>query len=804
MSKPITDWIKDNLYPSLYESIDIALKEFSFKRKGRNWVSSNKRKITGEEGDSIGKVYIYQNSPGYIKDFTRESLSIVDYVIKRDNIDFIEAVKKLSEIAGLQLPTLDNQEEYISYKKRENILEAANDYFIYCLENSPGAEGIKAYLSSRGYSEEEIKAMELGYIPSQDKLYKNLTDKGGYSKADINGALSLIEGIGSTHRLSIPYRSGGSLKGFKFRAIGKEEPKYLNTTGLDRAGGFFNLLSIKGDEDIVIVEGELDSLLATAKGLPNIVATGGSSINPEQVKNAVKKGAKSFTLCLDTDKAGLEAISPAIEVIRGEGIDRVYIATLPGTKEEKVDPDKFILEKGVEAFREVISGALPWYEYKLKQTLEKYGEIEEAKGKLDPRDTDNLLEEVVKTGYTIQDPLQRDRYLKLFTGLEPIQELGITEESLTITVDRLTSTRDKEAQDKKLKLLLSQARDLQDRGDTDKALDLLQSNLEEVRSQDKKQDYQKLLAPTTEEEIRQTEETSPGDLKTGYKIAGDELLLPGAALSVYAAPTGHGKTTITINTVLNVAKDNPDKKYIFFTYEERANIILQYFLNIYINEDLKKGSSNRRLIKEYFKTGATQHIARDKEKLFIEKKQEFFKTYIETGRILIKEVDLSSTELSSAIRYIHKQEPSIGGVFIDYFQLLSLSGETKKGEKINSRQEELKHICISLKNTARDTRLPICLAAQFNREALSLLDLHPTKLGEAGDIERIVNTLIGLWDLSIEGIEVTKDQAKVIWAKTGGRDTGIYIQILKSRDLPRGGYQILENNGNTGRIDRNY
>jgi len=803
MNKPITDWIKDRLYPELFDRLDEALPELKLKTHRLGWKSELKIDGSNPKEKRPDKTLIRRNSPGYLSEWGDSTpVSIVDYVIKRDNIGFIEAVKKLSEIARIQLPTLDNQEEYIFYKKRENILEAANNYFIYCLENSPGAEGIKAYLSSRGYSEEDIKAMELGYIPSQDKLYKYLTDKGGHSKADINGALSLIEGIGTTHRLSIPYRSGGSLKGFKFRAIGKEEPKYLNTTGLDRAGGFFNLLSIKGDKDIVIVEGELDSLLATAKGLPNIVATGGSSINPEQVTHAVKKGAKSFTLCLDTDKAGLEAISPAIEIIRGEGIDRVYIATLPGTKEEKVDPDKFILEKGVEAFREVISGALPWYEYKLKQTLEKYGEIEEAKGKLDPRDTDNLLEEVVKTGYTIQDPLQRDRYKKLFIALEPIQELGITEESLTITVDRLTSNRNKEAQDKKLKLLLSQARDLQDRGDTDKALDLLQSNLEEVRSQDKKQDYQKLLAPTTEEEIRKTEETSPGDLKTGYKIAGDELLLPGAALSVYAAPTGHGKTTITINTVLNVAKDNPDKKFIFFTYEERANIILQYFLNIYINEELNKGS-NRRLIKEYFKTGSIQYITRDKEKLFIEKKQEFFKTYIETGRILIKEVDLTSTELSSAIRYIHKQEPSIGGVFIDYFQLLSLSGETKKGEKINSRQEELKEICKILKNTARDTRLPICLAAQFNREVLNLLDLHPTKLGEAGDIERIANTLIGLWDLSIEGI-TTREQVKLIENKTGGVNKGIYIEILKSRDLPRGGYQILENNGNTGRIDRNY
>jgi DNA primase catalytic core len=802
MSKDITEWVKSELYPRLFDSIDTVFPEHNFKSYPGGWRS--KTYLSGSpHSDRADKTIVTKKAPGRILEQGDKNISLVDYVMERDKVDFIQAVKTLADKVNLQLPKGDfNQEDYQKQKDQANLLEECNSYFTYCLQTYTGAKEMREYLSSRGYSGEEVEVMELGYIPGQDKLKKYLLSK-GYSQGLIDETVKLHPDIGSTHRLSIPYRSGGSLKGFVVRTIVKgAEPKYLVSTGLKRGDQFFNLKETKGDKDLIVVEGYLDTLISEAKGIDNIVGLGGAKFSREQVTHAVKKGAKSFTLCLDTDKAGLEAISPAIEIIRGEGIDRVYIATLPGTKEEKVDPDKFILEKGVEAFREVISGALPWYEYKLKQTLEKYGEIEEAKGKLDPRDTDNLLEEVVKTGYTIQDPLQRDRYKKLFIALEPIQELGITEESLTITVDRLTSNRNKEAQDKKLKLLLSQARDLQDRGDTDKALDLLQSNLEEVRSQDKKQDYQKLLAPTTEEEIRKTEETSPGDLKTGYKIAGDELLLPGAALSVYAAPTGHGKTTITINTVLNVAKDNPDKKFIFFTYEERANIILQYFLNIYINEELNKGS-NRRLIKEYFKTGSIQYITRDKEKLFIEKKQEFFKTYIETGRILIKEVDLTSTELSSAIRYIHKQEPSIGGVFIDYFQLLSLSGETKKGEKINSRQEELKEICKILKNTARDTRLPICLAAQFNREVLNLLDLHPTKLGEAGDIERIANTLIGLWDLSIEGI-TTREQVKLIENKTGGVNKGIYIEILKSRDLPRGGYQILENNGNTGRIDRNY
>ena len=127
------------------------------------------------------------------------------------------------------------------------------------------------------------------------------TETKKHTKSLVDEVVKLNRGIGSTHRLTIPYRSGGSVKGFKFRTIGDHKPKYLNSTGLDRLGGFFNLLGIKEDKDIVIVEGELDSLHATAKGVDNIVATGGSSIVPEQVKDAIKRGAKSFTLCFDLE-----------------------------------------------------------------------------------------------------------------------------------------------------------------------------------------------------------------------------------------------------------------------------------------------------------------------------------------------------------------------------------------------------------------------------------------------------------------------------------------------------------------------
>ena len=647
MSKEITDWIKYELYPTLFESIDTALPEFSFKRRGRNWISSNKLKITGEEGDSIGKVYVWETAPGFIKDFTRETSSIVDYVIKRDGVEFIQAVKTLADVVGLQLPKGEfNQESYQRYKDRATLLEDCNSYFIYCLENSTGADEIKAYLSSRGYSDEDVKAMELGYIPSQDKLYEYLTETKNYNKNLVDEVVKLNKGIGSTHRLTIPYRSGGSVKGFKFRTVGDHKPRYLNSTGLDRLGGFFNLSGIKGDKDVVIVEGELDSLSATAKGVDNIVATGGSSIAPEQVKDAIKRGAKSFTLCFDKEpnkeEETAKRITSAIEVILGEGVNRVYIVTLPDLGGGKTDPDRLIKESGVEAFREALRGALPYYEYKLQETLNKYGKIEEERG-LQPKDIDRLLDEVVETASQIPDATDRDRYKKLFTSLEAIKGLGISEESLSITVDRLTSTRDKEAQAKEFKKLLSEATQLQDKGETDKALELLDSKVKEVKLKDKATEFSSLMIPIKENELKERQANKPESLNTGYTIGREKLLIPSGANRVITAHASHGKTTFLINLALNVATASPDKETYFFSYEEDGDTVLMNTLNTYLEDEIS--SNNRRTIKSYFTTGSTEYIKSQSKDYFINKKNEFFRELIDTKRLNIHYTSYNSDTL---------------------------------------------------------------------------------------------------------------------------------------------------------------
>ena len=798
----ITNYLRDELYPSLFGSIGRAFPEHNFETYRGGWRSQTYLDGTKHE-NRRDKTIVTKTAPGFILEQGGAILSLVDYVMSRDKVDLFTAIKTLADVAGLQIPEglLSDPETYQRYKDKTTLLEDCNSYFIYCLETSPGAEDVRAYLSSRGYSLEEAKAMELGYIPSQDKLFKYLTDpknKKEYSQELISETLQLIKGIGSTHKLTIPYRSGGSIKGFKFRTVGEATPKYLNSTGLDKSGGFFNLLGIKGAKDVVIVEGELDSLHATVKGVENVVALGGSSINSEQVRDAKRRGAQSFTLCLDTEPGKEEEtakrVNTVIEVILGEGINKVYIVTLPALGGIKTDPDRLIKESGVDSFKKAIAQALPYWEYKLLRIFNKYAKIQEERS-LQPKEIDYFLQEIVETATSLPDATDRDRFKKYFLSQEAIKPLGITEESLSITVDKITSTRDKESQAKEFKKLLSEATALQEKGEVTKALEILDSRVKEVKLKDKATEFSKLLVAPKETEVRGRLSSKPESLNSGYTIEKEPLLLPSGALSIFTAPTSHGKTTLLINLLLNVAtaKGNQDKEFYLFSYEEDGDSILMNALNIYLDEDIS--INNRKTLRSYFTTGSTQYIKTESKASFLATKDKFFKELIEPRRANILYTSYNSDELIEAIRYLHKNA-NVGGIFIDYFQLLN----SPQGKyKTYSRQEELKQICLNLKDVAVETGLPITLGAQFNREVVNQLRLHATKIGEAGDIERIANLIVGFWNNNFKPLG-TDGEIEEINNMGAYRPETLYTTILKNRGGRVGLSELLSFNGNTGKI----
>jgi len=784
---PITEFIKYDLYPMIFEVIPSIFPEHNFKQYRGNWQS--KTYLNGSpHKNRRDKTVISKKAPGLILEQGGEVLSLLDYVIKRDNIEFIDAVKLLAKNVGLELPKGElNSLDYKNYKDRNRLYEECNNFFNYCLKTSANSDNVKSYLlNSRGYSLEEVEAMEVGFIPGQDKLFSYLKNK-GFSEELIKENIKLDQRIGNTHALTIPYRSGGSIKGFKFRTIDELTPKYLNSTGMDKTGGFFNLTAIKGEKDLVIVEGELDSLSATVKGVENVVATGGSSINSNQVKDAIKRGAKKFTICFDFEPGKKETtnknINSAIEVLLKEGVNSVYIVNFPNSGDLKVDPDSFIRAQGVEVFKTIIQEAVPFYEYRLNATLIKFSQIENTKGALTYKDKDNLLEEVIVTASNL-NPISKDQYLKSFISLDPIREIGITEESLEIAVDKLTSTQEKEAQKKEFKSLLSQANNLQDKGEVTKALDLLNSKVKEVKLKDKATEFNRLLTNTTEEELKNRLLAKPENLRSGLFLGGEPMGVPAGAVTIITAPTSHGKTTFLINLAINITQEHKEKQVYLFSYEEDRDSILMNALNTFMNEEIS--GNNRTTLKNYF-SGKNNKTLSDQKDIF-------FKELIKKQRLNVNYTNYNSETLIEAIRFLHKNA-NPGAIFIDYIQLLNLP----QGKyKTYSRQEELKQICQDLKDLAVETGLPIILGAQFNRTVKNPLQLHATNIGEAGDIERIANLIIGFWNNNFTPVG-TEGELNSIKKLNYPKDS-IYIKVLKNRAGRVGQEEVLDFNGNTGKI----
>ncbi|MEP7234054.1 MAG: DnaB-like helicase C-terminal domain-containing protein [Ignavibacteriota bacterium] len=309
--------------------------------------------------------------------------------------------------------------------------------------------------------------------------------------------------------------------------------------------------------------------------------------------------------------------------------------------------------------------------------------------------------------------------------------------------------------------------------------------------------FASLLTLTSESDLQKRLRSKPGSIPSGYFIQKEPLLLPSGALTVLCAPTSHGKTTAALNIALNVAAAMIVH---FFSYEEDADSILISLINIYLGRLLQKplSANAKRSIKTFLQSGTKQffdpeYLATDPNaenlQMLIKK---FFADYIDNGRIRIHYVPYNSKDLADAIRYLHR----IGeaeAIFVDFIQLIN---PAKGSNPTYSRQEQVKQICIELKDAAVDTGLPIVLTAQFNRSVVNHKLLLPTNIGEAGDIERLANLIVGFLNNNFEtqGMAAGEMMDKYTKANT------LYVKILKNREGRVGLEDVFTFDGNIGKI----
>lgn len=303
---------------------------------------------------------------------------VFTFTRKIENLDYIEAVKRLAERSGVTIPEGDYDDSYIKLKSRifDINREAAKFYnkFLYTEEGKWALD----YLTSRGLSVSTINHFGLGAAPNQwDSLLKHL--KGlGFSLNEMEQANVITKNSRGGYydrfrnRTMFPIIDiNGKVLGFSGRRHPNEEKggKYINTSDTSvykksKTLFGFNFAKNHCSERLLIVEGNMDVVSLHQAGFENTIGTLGTAFTSEQAK-LLARYTKEVVLSFDSDAAGQKAALRAMEVLGDSGL-KVRILSVPDGK----DPDEFIKKNGSERFRAVLDGAVSEIEFRLYKAAE--------------------------------------------------------------------------------------------------------------------------------------------------------------------------------------------------------------------------------------------------------------------------------------------------------------------------------------------------------------------------------------------------------------------------------------------------
>ncbi|SCG83598.1 DNA primase [Proteiniborus sp. DW1] len=340
-----------------------------------------------------------------------EGGDVISFIMKYTNLDFIEAVKLLANRVNI---TIDEKEANVDLKTKKdkeiatNINKEVARYFHNNLLNDRSALD---YLYNRGLKEKTIRAYGIGYSrDSWDDVLSFLLNR-GYSLEQIEkSGLVVKHSDGNRYydrfrgRIMFPIiDTRGRVIGFGGRTTGNAQPKYLNspdTSAFSKGNNLYGLNIAKKycRNKIILVEGYMDVISLYQHGINYCVASLGTALTPNQSK-LLKRYSNDIYICYDSDNAGLNAASRALDILKEEKIEAKVIL-LPEGK----DPDEFVKENGMDRFQYFLNNAYNYLDFKILFYKKRYN-LNTLEGKIDfTKEISNMLKEV-------ESPIERDAYI---------------------------------------------------------------------------------------------------------------------------------------------------------------------------------------------------------------------------------------------------------------------------------------------------------------------------------------------------------------------------------------------------------
>ena len=357
--------------------------------------------------------------------------NVFNFLMKRDGLGFVEAVKLLARRAGIEIADRQMSPEMKRrLQERERIFavnKAALGFFRRNLE-SPGGQAAKRYLEKRGLDQETIEAFQIGFAPrgwdnllgffSRRKEKPETVEKAGLiaRRPSGNGYYDRFR-----ERVVFPIVNvGKQVAGFGGRVMDNSLPKYLNspeTPVFNKRKCLYGLdltrAACREEGAVFIVEGYLDLIALYQHGVKNVAATLGTSLTPDHVQ-LLKKTVKKVFLVFDGDEAGKKAALRSIPLFREQDVDTRVMALPKGH-----DPDSFVFEFGGEAFLEEAEKAPGAMAFQTETAIGRHGLSVE--GKL------AVLEDMKGPLNGVRDPAARSLYARELAARLDIDEDAVLE-----------------------------------------------------------------------------------------------------------------------------------------------------------------------------------------------------------------------------------------------------------------------------------------------------------------------------------------------------------------------------------------
>ena len=780
--------------------------------------------------------------------------------------DFWDTLKTCAERYGVDLRLSSEQKEKIQRQRLAR--EVAPSLIASLSENQQGAAG-KYLKETRGFSPDGVHFGEL--TPESLTRAKDALKSRGlaYSETDLQ-ALGLTEQRAKQgYNLVLPYYQNGVVTGFVLRNTQGKEPKYLYSDGLGR-GGYCDRLS--HGKPAYIVEGQIDAIRLIAAGFENVIAMGGAKMGDEIARLLDTHEIRQITYIPDVEyneqgERKTKIINEAIRAFQGATVDgervitHLYIGEIPTPEgatlsDYKTDPDTYGKEQGADALRTVAATATDWWGYELG-AFEDWAILQSEAGTLNRCDFERRFMDIYNR---CASAIERERIRQYIDGQPTIYaEQGITRAAL-LDVDEWNRQTE---YNNRIKAGLSDLTRAVDDGANPAKVGEILAKMAAAQSTNTRDEWDKQLNATFADELRAIKE-QPETLRTKWELGAmapdknnpaitrfhryEYIEYYPADITVFCAPTSHGKTMILFQSALDLVRST-NKTFLYVSCEENPRQLLERAINVFLDipatdtgrDNLQNAcfikGTRKRAIKVALR-GGYMPDGYDAEQW------EQLKTRINNGverygneirpRLRLIHTEGSAESIAANVKYYVEQYAAqnveIGGVFVDYMQLLTSDGNSF------SRHDELKDVCKALHDCAASTNLPIIIAAQLNRFAISdgVDVVTVANIGEGADIERIAHDIYLIWQVDKtkqdlyyrnqyppkadgKGEDKTQepkrvldygkmgDRSRRIFKKTGNEEIQLkrgylYVEQMKARDGKTDGWGLFPFDGEQGKI----